>query len=309
MARSLIRHLAKAEHRVIAPALHESLPPWGRGRVDTFNPLKAYFAFPIEKLPRRELIGVTDFPSIWNQRQRRDRDMELHWDGNNKIVEERNRSAAMGAGVTPPTVDLARLGRIEVWLQDARQPAYPYEVNRELATKGGAVYQRACAECHGASGQDFSGAYVGKVTPIREIGTDPSRLNSYTHELAVNQNMLYAGYPWRFKNFRKTFGYANMPLDGLWLRAPYLHNGSVPTLRDLLEPGDRRPARFYRGYDVYDRVKVGFVSEVAEEKGRRFFPYDTTLVGNSNRGHEGPRYGTELPPDDKDALVEYLKTF
>jgi len=92
-------------------------------------------------------------------------------------------------------------------------------------------------------------------------------------------------------------------------RGPYMHNGSVPTLRDLLEPGDRRPARFYRGYDVYDRVKVGFVSEVAEEKGRRFFPYDTTLVGNSNRGHEGPRYGTELPPDDKDALVEYLKTF
>ena len=103
------------------------------------------------------------------------------------------------------------------------------------------IYQQYCAECHGASGRDFGGAYVGKVTPIAAIGTDRRRLDSYTPELAVNQATLYAGYPWRFTHFRKTFGYANMPLDGLWLRAPYLHNGSVPSLRDLLEPASVRP--------------------------------------------------------------------
>ncbi len=52
---------------------------------------------------------------------------------------------------------------------------------------------------------------------------------------------VYAGYPHRYCHYRKTFGYANMPLDGIWLRAPYLHNGSVPTLRALLEPAAKRP--------------------------------------------------------------------
>ena len=52
--------------------------------------------------------------------------------------------------------------------------------------------------------------------------------------------------------------------DGIWLRAPYLHNGLVPTLRDLLDPVERRPKKFYRGYDVYNQVKVGFVTSPAE---------------------------------------------
>jgi hypothetical protein len=150
---------------------------------------------------------------------------------------------------------------------------------------------------------------VGKITRIEEIGTDRRRLDSYSYELVVHLGTVYAGYPHRYCHYRKTYGYANMPLDGLWLRAPYLHNGSVPTLRDLLEPAAARPRLFYRGNDVYDPVRVGFVSDRAEQGGRKFFPLDVSLPGNSNAGHEGARYGTELAPADKDALVEYLKTF
>ena len=139
----------------------------------------------------------------------------------------------------------------------------------------------------------------------------PRRLDSYTYDVAVNQNLIFAGYgEERFSHFRKTFGYANSPLDGLWLRAPYLHNGSVPTLRDLLEPSDKRPKTFYRGYDVYDQKKVGFVARRGGEERQEIFSlrYETE-PGNSNKGHEGKRYGTELPAAEKDALVEYLKTF
>jgi hypothetical protein len=124
--------------------------------------------------------------------------------------------------------------------------------------------------------------------------------------LLENQNTLYAGYPWRFTKFRKTNGYANMPLDGLWLRAPYLHNGSVPTLRDLLTPPENRPKSFYRGNDVIDRDNMGFVSTVREMDGRRFFLFDTSLPGNSSAGH---RYGLNLKPAEKNALIEFLKTF
>ena len=83
-----------------------------------------------------------------------------------------------------------------------------------------------------------------------------------------------------------------------------MHNGSVPTLRDLLESPENRPQEFYRGYDVFDPDKVGFVSDVAQEKGKQYFKLDTTLPGNSNSGH---LYGTDLSAKDKEALVEYLK--
>ena len=282
-------------------------PDWGPGRVDTFNSAKVLFNFPLDKLPERELRGAADFPSIWNQRPRRD--MQLHWDGNNTLVEERNKSAAFGTGTTPATIDLKAIGRLEDWLLDLKAPPYPYPINKPLARRGAALYGKYCADCHGASGQDFTGEKVGQVTPIAQIGTDRGRLDSYTYELAVNQATLYAGYPWRFTHFRKTYGYANMPLDGIWLRAPYLHNGSVPTLRDLLEPSWRRPKAFYRGNDLYDPVKVGFVSGVAIENGRRYFRYDTSLPSNGNQGHEGRAYGTQLEPAEKEALVEYLKTF
>lgn len=280
---------------------------WGPGRVDTFNSAKVLFNFPMEKLDPAELLGASDFPSIWNQGKKRG--MQLHWDGNNTLVEERNKSAAFGTGTTPPTLDLDAVKRIEDWLVQVKQPAYPFPIDQALAARGAPLYKQYCANCHGASGEDFSGERVGKVTPWEDVRTDRKRLDSYTYTLAVNQGTLYAGYPHRFQHFRKTFGYANMPLDGLWLRAPYLHNGSVPTLRDLLEPAAERPKTFFRGDDVYDQKNVGFVSTVPEENGRKYFQYDTALEGNSNAGHEGPAYGTHLPADDKAALLEYLKTF
>jgi hypothetical protein len=96
-----------------------------------------------------------------------------------------------------------------------------------------------------------------------------------------------------------------MPLDGLWLRAPYLHNGSVPDLAALLEPPERRPTVFYIGYDVYDYDRVGFVTSGpdAEREGWRL---DTSAPGNGNGGHV---YATSLTAAEKQALLEYLKTF
>jgi hypothetical protein len=77
-------------------------------------------------------------------------------------------------------------------------------------------------------------------------------------------------------------------------------------LRDLLDPPEQRPKVFYRGDDVFDQVKVGFESTVAAARGQTFFKYDTSLPGNSNRGHV---YGTTLGDSDKGALIEYLKRF
>jgi hypothetical protein len=150
----------------------------------------------------------------------------------------------------------------------------------------------------------MNGKRVGQVTPLAEIKTDPERERSFTQKLADKQNTLGTGYPWRLSHFRKTGGYANAPLDGVWLRSPYLHNGSVPTLRALLSPVEERPKQFYRAYDVFDFDGVGYVSSgpEAEKLGWR---YDTTVRGNSNAGH---LYGVNMTPEEKADLLEYLKT-
>ena len=294
-----IRETTRQLNERIQILLSGQVPAWGTGRVDTFNPYKAIqFNWDLKALPKEQLTGAADFPSLWNQRPRDG--MQLHWDGNNNSVDERNLSAALGAGVTPVTVDHPRLERVRNWIWTLPPPKYPYKIDPVLAAKGRDLYADHCGSCH-----DFDGSEVGRVEPIGEINTDPRRLNSYTYIFAANQYTLYPDSKYRFVHFRKTNGYANQPLDGVWARAPYLHNGSVPTLRDLLEPPDKRPAEFFRGYDLYDRKNVGFVSNVAGANGRRFFKYDTKIAGNENRGH---LYGTKLTPEQKDALVEYMKT-
>ncbi len=94
--------------------------------------------------------------------------------------------------------------------------------------------------------------------------------------------------------------YKARPLNGIWATSPYLHNGSVPSLHDLLLPPDARPRTFAVGRMEYDPRKVGYVSDGAGP-----FVLDTSVPGNSNRGHE---YGTALSDADRWALVEYLKT-
>jgi hypothetical protein len=241
-------------------------PEWGPGRVDTFSPYKVHFGF---DMSADDTIGTADLPPLFNQAVREG--MWLHWDGNNDSLAERNLSAALGAGATEESLD--ETGRV--------------------------VYERECAACHA-----FGAERVGQVEPLLTLGTDPERMGAFSPELAEQMNTFGTGEAWQFSRFRSTDGYANMPLDGVWLRAPYLHNGSVPTLRDLLLPPEERPTAFYRGYDVYDLEALGFVSAGPEAE-REGFRFETSQRGNGNQGHV---YGAGLSEQEVDALLEYLKT-
>lgn len=100
--------------------------------------------------------------------------------------------------------------------------------------------------------------------------------------------------------------YKARPLNGIWAGAPYLHNGSVANLYDLLQPAEKRPQIFYIGSWEFDSVRVGYVSDKPQG-----FLFDTKLVGNSNAGHEyGTGYDGKPKLTEKEiwALVEYLKT-
>jgi hypothetical protein len=279
------------------------MPKFGPGRVETWTPYKRTLIVPA--LPV-SVAGITDFPSLWDQRVREDLKLNLHWDGNNDVLLERNLIAASGVvGRDLEALDLPRLQRITEYIKDLKPPRYEdmipndkYKINPELRKTGEGIYQKHCASCHEPGGERFD-----KVEPLERVGTDPNRVVAFTEELRRAVNKITTSR-WKLRNFKNTNGYVNTLLDGIWLRAPYLHNGSVPTLEDLLKK--ERPKRiFYRGNDVYDWEKVGFKSDVLEQNGRKFFPYNPELAGNDNGGHW---YGTELPEDEKKALIEYLKT-
>jgi RoxA-like, cytochrome c-like len=279
---------------------------WGRGRIDPFNPVK----FTVLRQPIDSTIGNSDMVPLWNLKNHQG--YAYHWDGLNTALTEVVLSSAIGDGATAKWVDrdyakwnntdprqTSSLRRIQDYISDLKPPEYPFPIDRALANDGAAVFQGECASCHA-----FGGARTGTIVPVAEVGTDRHRLDMWTKSAAAAYNDYGNGHPWKFSHFQSTGGYVSVPLDGLWLRAPYLHNGSVPTLSDLLEPAEMRPAQFWRGYDVYDPVRVGFFSQGPEAQ-RRGTLFDTSLPGNSRAGHP---YGTTLAPERKRALVEYLKT-
>ena len=96
-------------------------------------------------------------------------------------------------------------------------------------------------------------------------------------------------------------GYFTRPLRGLWATAPFLHNGSVPTLWDLLQPAGQRPKTFAVGHREFNPVHVGYV----DKPDKVVWEFNTALSGNHNTGHE---YGTDLSDPQKWDLIEYLKT-
>jgi hypothetical protein len=114
--------------------------------------------------------------------------------------------------------------------------------------------------------------------------------------------------------------YRARPLDGVWATAPYLHNGSVPTLNDMLLPQDKRPQAFCVGNREFDPTDVGLKAAATPTCDTGLFRLETSQLGNSNRGHsfEGSEtdlkklppgvIGPELSASDRKALVEYLKT-
>jgi hypothetical protein len=115
----------------------------------------------------------------------------------------------------------------------------------------------------------------------------------------------------RPNNFRAPLGYPARPMEGYWATGPFLHNGSVRTLNQLLSPVKEREKKFYMGTFEFDPVHVGYSNERIDGS----FLYDTSIPGNLNTGHEfrdAPRgtpgvIGPYLSREDRLAIVEYMK--
>jgi mono/diheme cytochrome c family protein len=280
---------------------------WGRGRTD----LVGLANYTILRQPADSMIGTADAMPLWHLKSREANGYQ--WDRSVASLPDVVRASAVIEGATTRWMDIdaemwnrtdakqpSSLRRVLEYLNDLQPPKYPFAVNAALAAAGAPIYAATCAQCH-----DANGPRANAPIPIDEIGTDRSRLDAWTADAAAAANAFGEGHHWKFSSFRQpSSGYVPPPLDGVWLSAPYLHNGSVPTLSDLLEPPASRPPRFWRGYDVYDQARAGFVSDGPDAQ-RLGTLLDVTQPGNGNGGHT---YGTTLSADQKRALVEYLKT-
>ena len=195
------------------------------------------------------------------------------------------------------------------YLSSLKPPKYPYAIDQPLSDRGRIAFNRVCAECHGSYGADSK--YPEKVIPIDTVGTDRVRLDA----LSPAGRNLY-GKSWfadygQSNNVQDPGGYVAPPLDGIWASAPYFHNGSVPTLWHVLHP-DERPTVWKRKGDGYDTSRGGpeietfdkLPPEINDGSQKRGY-FNTRAFGKSASGHEFP---SELTGDEKQAVLEYLKT-
>ncbi len=214
--------------------------------------------------------------------------------------------------LAPSDVELSalepRFQDISAHLDRLEAPAWPFATPEPGAVaRGEAVFDRDCSGCHGVY-HGSEARFPDRVVPAAEIGTDPLRAERFGEaEAAWINASWFGGSP-----MRATGGYLAPALSGVWATAPYLHDGSVPDLAALLEPGTR-PARWRpvgSGRDGYDPARVGrrwAPVEVAPDpttaEGRRV--HDATRPGLAAGGH---LYGAALSAEERAELLAYLVT-
>ena len=198
---------------------------------------------------------------------------------------------------------------ILAYIKTIPSPEYPWDIDPDLADRGEEVFGETCSACHGTYGLQWT--YPEVLVPIDQVGVDA--------EMAVRMYEADLFHDWIDRSFfgessRATpeLGYIAPPLDGVWATAPYLHNGSVPTIETLLN-SSKRPTCWTWSYDStdYNQATLGWNFQESEchdqisSASERSLVYDSTQYSYGNQGHT---YGDALSVEDRTALLEYLKT-
>jgi len=224
------------------------------------------------------------------------------------------------------------------------------EIDLKKAADGKALFMQNCAKCHAprivAGSDPANPKWEVAAVPLHVIGTDSSEAATFVNrrynaskllgpgatsidgatglQLLTEEMEKYAykqlGYTdeqiqkingdGKYEVVRAKGVYKARPLDGIWSTPPFLHNGSVPNIYELLSPPAERSTTFWLGTFEYDPAKLGYVSQQAHKS----FLFDTRLPGNANTGHAFTddaatkgKIGRALTPDERMAIIEYLK--
>jgi hypothetical protein len=288
----------------------------GPGRVDAFMTARNIL-FPDSPAPATSPV---DIPRIWKL-------LNIpwyHWDGNTNSLIERNvgQAVVIGAVIDPKnyqsTLLIENIQTLEKLAGDIPTPPWPSEIDAGagdggVKARGAELFARNCGHCHGP-GNDAG-------TSIPNVKTDELRIHNFSLPMdgggqfnlalkakldaIMQQAYAYADAAADAQEnpdstvIRAPQEYANRSLEGVWATAPYLHNGSVASLADLLEPPSARPSLVTVGGRVYDTDRVGYTAAQGA------FSRDGGAKGDSMGGHD---YGTDAGAYDKKALLEFLKS-
>lgn len=290
--------------------------------------------------------SITDFMVVWEQGKRKVRWSADHkqlvdgggqWNGNIPIPMFRNLAAELTMGFAVET-DLRVGAFAEKLLENLPAPVYPFAVDMDKAKKGSDLYQQNCIACH----RPHNGE-------VYQIGTDSGRAHVVTEAIAASARKGFTTICSAEKSVEmpglgsikpcakfegvslvdkaefammspaQHDGYNALPLGGVWAQAPYLHNGSVPTLYHLLIPKER-PVIFMKSRLDYDQQLLGFswrVTAIKQDTKEEGYQYDTTAIpAFSNAGHDKDiktgqyRYKLDWSDDKEGAMniIEYMKT-
>lgn len=217
--------------------------------------------------------------------------------------------AEMAAGAVPDVKDVMK------FISKFEAPPFPGELNLLKAEIGKTVFEKSCQTCHGKyesiAGRNTLVSFPNRFISLATIQTDSTRAVAITKE---NLKMLNRMELKKYFDARANKGYVAPILSGAWATAPYLHNGSVPTLWHLMHP-ENRPEKFYVGGHQLDYEKVGVKGEMkgsvyqypdGYKNWSKFEVYDTRERGMSNSGHTEPF--KKLTEEEKDCLLEFIKT-
>lgn len=306
------------------------------------KPVLGWFASVV--LPTTQ--GLADFMSVWEQGKRKASWSSDHkelingggqWNGSVPIPMYRNIAAELTLGLA--NTDLRVAAFADELLVDLPANPYPFAVDEQLARQGQALFSANCADCHQPhNGKVYSnlGTPMERANIVNWITERGARSGFYS---LCNKDTVIEleGKPVKpcaefegvsladkkslsMRALAQQRGYNARPLSGIWAQAPYLHNGSVPTLYHLLVASER-PTKFLRGIEEYDQDKLGFVWRAEDVKFSQSLSqaveFDTRALPALNaKGHSGlvKEGGKTYKLDWSDdkvgarALMEYLKT-
>lgn len=310
----------------------------GLGRSNPWSVVKNMLADHLENKDSsdfpKEVGGPINTPVLWGF----DQSKRIFWMGVTNSMEERNLAQGI-ALVTDynndtyeTTISLRKLHQISEYSKKITPPVWDETVlgpiDQVKATLGKALYKTNCLSCHASSSNMTTASFTYNYM---DVGTDPEyykgqvasfygkdlfkdvltpwlkkvKAASYQREKITNPNLFeYNRTPvfWEAPSGNKPEA---RPLYGAWASAPFLHNGSVPSIMQLLTKPTDRVTSFYVGSTEYDTANLGFKDE------QLYFSYQlqttcATCTGNSNQGHD---FGTSLSKEEKLELIEFLKSY
>jgi len=269
----------------------------------------AWSSEPLREMPPTHVVPV-DVPPWWRMKKKTTMFYTAAGRGDHARIMMTASTLCTDTVEEAAAID-AYFPNIRSYIESIEPPAYPHPVDEALAESGKEVFEAVCSGCHGTYGPE--GVYPNLIIATDEVGTDPLLATGASQFADTYVDWFNDSFYGEIARLEPVHGYVPPPLDGIWATPPFFHNGSVPTIELVLD-STKRPKYWTWSFDPsdYDTDALGWNytfsligHDLESDPGKRKLIYDTTKSGYGKAGHT---YGDALSPEERAAVIEYLKT-